>query len=225
MRFWMSATLMHKYGRRKDFSRGGEIMDFSSLNQNIFSRGATRVKFYFTNSKLRKKRFSPKKLIGKYQFKKSRGPRPPATRRPCAHSFYIYSFLCRWRRSFWTSRWRQVVHVMWWRVPFIVDCVQPPPSGSQTIVEVPLCSSKAETTPWVFFSKLTATGRGENRKKLEFLTHFFVQITFFVRSTVHGKKSFLSKESYTLRSYGAYISPTTVGIISYYSRHHQLLFK
>jgi len=51
----------------------------------IFSRGKpTEVKFYFTNSKLREKHFSTKKLTGKYQISKFRvqGLPTPSLRRP-----------------------------------------------------------------------------------------------------------------------------------------------
>jgi len=57
-----------------NFSPGRAIVDLARRWPNAFSRsGPTVMKLHFTNSKLRDKHFSTKKLMGKYQMSKPSG--------------------------------------------------------------------------------------------------------------------------------------------------------
>jgi len=56
------------HGRRKYFFQGRKIVTFSRWWPNAFSRGGPAVvKFQYTNSKVKEKHFSTKKLLGKYE--------------------------------------------------------------------------------------------------------------------------------------------------------------
>jgi len=70
---------INDHGHWNDFFQGGQGGNgtfFQVVTKNIFPRGATAVKFHFTNSKLGEKHFSTEKLMGKYQISKAH-PAPP----------------------------------------------------------------------------------------------------------------------------------------------------
>jgi len=70
--------------RRKVFFQEGQIVNCSRWRpKSFFQGGAIMVEFHFTNSKLREKHFSIKRLIGKYRISKSRRAHCPPFRRPC----------------------------------------------------------------------------------------------------------------------------------------------
>jgi len=73
-------------GVGRTFSRGAYSVFFQGWSKLVFTGGGTVVNFHFTNSKLREKQFSAKKLTGKCKVSKTReGFAPSLPPRSDAH--------------------------------------------------------------------------------------------------------------------------------------------